>query len=145
MPRTQPALRLPKSGAVSHALRPTETTATAIRSWRQGWGRGSPLPRGRAWTMSGLVRALEPCGTQSAPCPQGPQLTRRPKARGPGGPQGEGQPQSASHRTLCYAQTTVRLTAGGAGRLTAPLRVTHCHSHPPHPYYNINHYPCLFH
>ena len=69
-------------GARSHNLRPMQT-ATAIRSQRWGWERGSLLPQSLGLA---LARALEPCRTQPPACSLGPPRSPAVLALGREGP-----------------------------------------------------------
>ena len=84
-PRTQPALRLlrpPKAGLGSRSCGPMQTAA-AIRSQRQGRGRGSPRLKAWARPVGAVARALELCRTQHPGPPSSPTGPRREGLEGP--------------------------------------------------------------
>ena len=103
-PRSQPSsLREPgaQDSAGPQAPQATQTgagprklplldTITTTRSKWWGWGRDSAAPRSGPGQRTAMARAPELCRTQPSACPQGPQLTCRPEAVGPGGPWGGG-------------------------------------------------------
>ena len=85
-PSVSSAAQMGRPGPTNWLIR----TATAIRSQRQGWGRGSLLPQGLG---QGQWRPYEASGAlqDGAPvCSLGPPLTHGPKAGESGGPPGEG-------------------------------------------------------
>ena len=102
--RTQLAFRLLRPPA------PTEGdpgTAAAIRSQRQGWGRGSRPPQGLGrgyWAT--LVRALEPCRTQPSAYSLGPPA--HPLAQGWMNWRAWVRPRTTSYLTL-HLRTTAPL------------------------------------
>ena len=89
-----------------------------------GWGRGSLLLQGLGPATGRPWQELRSsAGHSPQPAPGPPSSPAGPEAGGSGGPRGEGcdPPLPA----LSAIETTARLTVGGAGPLTAVLRVSH--------------------